>query len=160
MSTKNLTLVCNLFNFIEYIALFPTSYSFYYASNLKPRTVHFVPCAMRHARAQEHLDNDRQIVDYKELVERIRGELNDVERVVSRALNSWAQAQKTSAEQDVYLDSVALNLHGFYSGLERLFELSARHVDRSLPEGGTWHRDLLDATAKDLADSKGEEKRF
>jgi len=29
----------------------------------------------------------------------------------------------------LYLDSAALNLHGFYSGLERLFELIARHVD-------------------------------
>lgn len=32
------------------------------------------------------------------------------------------------SDQDIYLDSVALNLHGFYSGLERLFELVARHL--------------------------------
>lgn len=89
---------------------------------------------------------------YKELVERIRGELTDLERVVQRALRSWPHARKTSTEQDVYLDSVALNLHGFYSGLERLFELIARHVDRSLPEGTTWHRDLLHQMADDLPD--------
>ena len=88
---------------------------------------------------------------YKELVERIRGEVTDLERVVQRALRSWPQAQKSSGEQDAYLDSVALNLHSFYSGLERLFELIARHVDRSLPEGGTWHRDLLHRMADDVA---------
>lgn len=88
---------------------------------------------------------------YKELVERIRGEMTDLERVVQRALRSWPQAQKASSEQDAYLDSVALNLHSFYSGLERLFELIARHVDRSLPEGGMWHRDLLHRMGDDVA---------
>jgi hypothetical protein len=49
-----------------------------------------------------------------------------------------------------YLDSTALNLHGFYSGLERLFELIARQVDRQVPTGDTWHRDLLRQMSKDL----------
>jgi hypothetical protein len=89
---------------------------------------------------------------YEELVERIRGEVPDLERVVQRALRAWPQAQRASGEQDAYLDSVALNLHGFYSGLERLFELIARHVDRTLPAGETWHRDLLQQMARDLAD--------
>jgi len=89
---------------------------------------------------------------YQELAERIRGELNDLERISERALSSWAQAQRVIEEQDVYLDSVALNLHGFYSVLERLFELIARHIDSSLPEGNTWHRDLLNRMAYDVAD--------
>lgn len=54
--------------------------------------------------------------------------------------------------EQAYLDSVTLNLHGFYSGLERLFELIARHVDRTLPGSETWHRDLLQQMAQDLAD--------
>lgn len=84
---------------------------------------------------------------YGELAERIRGEVSDLERVVQRASLAWLQVQRTPGEF-VYLDSVALNLHNFYSGLERLFELIARHVDRTLPTGGTgiaiyfsrWHR--------------------
>jgi hypothetical protein len=52
---------------------------------------------------------------YEELVERIRGEVPDLERVVQRALRAWSQVQRTSGEQ-AYLDSVALNLHSFYSG--------------------------------------------
>ncbi len=89
---------------------------------------------------------------YQELVERIRGEVPDLERVVQRVLQAWPQAQSQSGEQGVYLDSVALNLHSFYSGLERLFELIARHVDRTLPAGETWHRDLLQQIAHDLVD--------
>jgi len=89
---------------------------------------------------------------YKELAERIRGEMSDMERVVQRALQAWPQAQKRSEEQNVYLDSVALNLHSFYSGIERLFELIARYVDRALPAGETWHRDLLQQMARDMTD--------
>lgn len=88
---------------------------------------------------------------YEELVERIRGEVLDLERVVQRAPRAWSQAQREPGEQ-AYLDSVALNLHGFYSGGERLFELIARHVDRALPAGETWHRDLLQQMTRDLAD--------
>ena len=87
----------------------------------------------------------------KELAERIRDQMEDLERVVQRALQAWSQAQKTPDEQ-AYLDSVALNLHGFYSGSERLFELIARHVDRTSPISETWHRDLLQQMAHDLAD--------
>ena len=80
---------------------------------------------------------------HQELVERIRGEVPDIERIVQRAIRAWPQAQSPSAEQDVYIDSVALNLHSFYTGIERLFELIARHLDRNLPTSETWHRDLL-----------------
>lgn len=89
---------------------------------------------------------------YKELIERIRSELTDLERVVSRAQKSWSHAQQVSHDQDAYVDSVALSLHSFYSALERLFELIARHVDRSLPDSKTWHRDLLRRVAAELAD--------
>lgn len=78
-----------------------------------------------------------------ELAKRIRNEIPDLERATERALSSWARGRVTAVEQDVYLESVALNLHGFYSGLERLFELIARQVDHSLPDGDMWHRDLL-----------------
>ena len=88
---------------------------------------------------------------YRELAERISGEAPELERVVQRASRAWLQAQRTP-EEFAYLDSVAWNLHSFYSGLERLFELIARHVDRALPTGETWHRDLLQQMAQDVID--------
>ncbi len=54
------------------------------------------------------------------LAARIRAELFDIEQVVDRT-----QYLLTKAEQqhdDDYLDGVALNLHGFYAGVERIFE--------------------------------------
>ena len=87
---------------------------------------------------------------YEQLAERIRGEVPDLDQAVQRSLEAWPRAQKSSDEQRVYLDSVALNLHGLYSALERLFELIARQVDPQLPSGETWHRDLLQQMARDL----------
>ena len=45
---------------------------------------------------------------------------------------------------------MALNLHGFYGGLERLFGRIAVVVDGSLPEGPHWHQALLKQMAEDL----------
>lgn len=89
---------------------------------------------------------------YRELAERLRDEMGDMEHIVQRALRAWPKAKEASKEQYVYLDSVALNLHSFYSGIERLFELIARYVDGAPPSGETWHRDLLQQMAKDLPD--------
>ena len=80
---------------------------------------------------------------YQELANRIKDEIDDLDRIVNRVLFAWPEAQKSLSDQNVYLDSVALNLHSFYSGLERIFELIARHIDRNLLDTITWHRDLL-----------------
>ena len=78
-----------------------------------------------------------------EIAERIQGEVPELERMIKRAQAAWDKASVISTDQDVYLDSVALNLHGIYSGIEKLFELIAVHLDDSPPTGKTWHRDLL-----------------
>jgi len=51
---------------------------------------------------------------FEEMVERIRGELPDLDRLAKRAFSAWDHSKTLTNEQDVYLDSVALNLHGFY----------------------------------------------
>ena len=89
---------------------------------------------------------------YQELAERIHGEISDLDRVINRALRAWSRVRDAPDEQEFYLDSVALNLHGFHSGLERLFELIARHIDHKFPNSPTWHRDLLWQMTQDLVD--------
>ena len=87
---------------------------------------------------------------YMELADRIQGELADLETILQKAMKSWNLVQKLGDSQDVYLESVALNLHGFYSALEKLFELIVRHVDKVMPESTAWHRNLLDQVATDV----------
>ena len=75
------------------------------------------------------------------LSKRIQDEFIELEGVVKRVQDGWQRAQRSS--DDLYLDSVALNLHGFYAGLERLFELIASNIDGQMPQGANWHQLLL-----------------
>ena len=78
---------------------------------------------------------------YAALVGRIRQSLVDLERVVSRAELLMDKMRRTG--DDGYLDGVALNLHGFYAGVERVFEDIAREIEGTVPTGPDWHQDLL-----------------
>jgi hypothetical protein len=70
---------------------------------------------------------------YLALSARISKELQELERVVERCLDIWQQFEASS--DDRYLDGVALNLHSFYTGLERILELVIAEVDQAMPTG-------------------------
>lgn len=72
---------------------------------------------------------------------RIDTELSELKLVVERTLQAWDKAVKQ--DDDFYLDSVALNLHAFYSGLERIFEKLASTIDGAVPTAANWHQELL-----------------
>jgi len=75
------------------------------------------------------------------LAGRILADLEEISILVRRAEQGWAKARES--HDDFFLDGVALNLHGFYSGLERIFERIASAVDETVPEGANWHKELL-----------------
>jgi len=82
---------------------------------------------------------------YIALIGRIKRVMQDLERVVSRAESLMDKAQRTG--DDGYLDGVALNLHGFYAGVEKIFEDVARTAEISPirpPVIGEETRDCLD----------------
>jgi len=85
---------------------------------------------------------------YSALAGRIRTSLHDVENSVKRALELSAKA-RTSGD-DGYWDGAALNLHGFYTGIEHIFEDIARTLENSLPTGSEWHIDLLTQMAGEI----------
>jgi hypothetical protein len=89
---------------------------------------------------------------YAVLAVRIRQELVDVERIVARAERAVAAARRRPEDQDLYLDSAALNLHDLYAGLERVFRQIAATVDGSVPSGQEWHRELLRQMTMTLPD--------
>ncbi len=90
------------------------------------------------------------IPGYQVLAARIQAEVEDLDRSVRRAERAWQAAQRAGADQDMFVDSAALNLHGFYAGVERLCEAVALQLDGSLPKGEAWHRDLLGQMTLDL----------
>lgn len=82
------------------------------------------------------------------LAGRIRAEMLDLEQLLARTTRQWAKAS-ASGDED-YLDGVALNLHGFYAGVEHIFREITRDVDGSVPTGSEWHRELLVQMAAEL----------
>lgn len=78
---------------------------------------------------------------YASLAARIRQSLVDLESVVRRAQALTLKAQVSG--DDGYYDGAALNLHGFYAGIERVFEDIAAITGEGLPVGPAWHQDLL-----------------
>ena len=75
------------------------------------------------------------------LAGRIRGYLAELDKVVDRTNTLVKKAEATG--DDGYWDGVALNLHSFYSGIERIFEDIARTMDGTLSSGPDWHTSLL-----------------
>jgi len=78
---------------------------------------------------------------YRAIAGRIRAELQELTRVVERAISIWQTAQVST--DDYYVDATAMNLHGFYAGIERLLEVIADGVDQTKPSGSHWHQELL-----------------
>jgi hypothetical protein len=90
------------------------------------------------------------IESYIVLAGRIRKELEDIERPVSRANRAIRTAQKNPQDTDLYIDSASLNLHDVYSGFERIFRQIAATVDGNMPATTEWHSDLLEQMGLDL----------
>lgn len=77
----------------------------------------------------------------KELIERIHLELKEISRVLARMNEGWKRARHS--HDDYYLDGVALNLHGFYMGIERILAHIAETIDGNMPHSDNWHILLL-----------------
>ncbi len=86
--------------------------------------------------------------DLNALALRIKSDIDDLIIVVERIIGGWQRVLQTS--DDYYLDGVALNLHGFYSGIEKVFVLIAENLDNSLPQGENWHQLLLQQMADEV----------
>ncbi len=91
---------------------------------------------------------------YQTLAQRIQMELEELERTYLAILRHWQSALSTGSDQDAYLNSVALNLHGWYSGLERIFELIAAEIDGGALGGEAWHAELLRQMTLDLPETR------
>lgn len=87
--------------------------------------------------------------EYAALATRIRAVLGDVQRVVSRAESLRNKAVETG--DDGFWDGVALNLHGFYAGVEQVFEDIARTMEAGVPSGPNWHQALVLQMSSEVA---------
>ena len=81
------------------------------------------------------------------LAARISRHLSDIEKVVNHCEEIYEEAARS--ENKFYFEALALSLHGFYLGVERVFEDIARTLDQNTPTGSDWHRVLLQQLVND-----------
>jgi hypothetical protein len=79
------------------------------------------------------------------LAERIQVELIAIQQTVRQTEAFIEQLSAVTDEglQNALVSAIALNLHAFYTGAERVFSEVAKRVDGSLPAGTEWHKQLL-----------------
>ncbi|MBI5402157.1 MAG: hypothetical protein HY959_02040 [Ignavibacteriae bacterium] len=78
------------------------------------------------------------------LKHQIEEELAELTGVVNKIERMYDIVKQGKAEDlSVYTDSLALNLHGFYSGIEKILETIVEKTGEGRPAGGKWHRELL-----------------
>ena len=88
--------------------------------------------------------------------ERVEAEFENIERVVAELPVSSLMPSLSSLE----LAGVATHIHNFYNGIENILKQTVIASGEKLPEGPSWHLDLLakavsnniitDSTAKEL----------
>lgn len=83
----------------------------------------------------------------REYVDRIRLEIDEIDALQDayQPLLSIAVSRQPDLIETAALAQV---LHSFYNGVERLFVLIMKGMDRELPAGANWHRKLLDQVSE------------
>ena len=78
--------------------------------------------------------------------ERLNYELEEMKQIIHQTEQFLRQLEQEimPTYQAALTSAIALNLHSFYTGAERIFEVIAKQVDHYQPTGSNWHRQLLD----------------
>jgi hypothetical protein len=83
---------------------------------------------------------------YAQLQQELTIELADIKICLAEIDKNTHQLQNTADAdyQTVLAKAIALDIHGFYSGVERIFEKIAKQIDRNPPaKSEQWHKNLL-----------------
>jgi len=91
--------------------------------------------------------------DYRSVAMRVSQEAPELARVADRACRAWAAVQADA--DDLLVDAAALNINGFYAGLEHVITVVAERIDGSLPSGANWRQDLLRQMTAELPGIRG-----
>lgn len=84
---------------------------------------------------------DLSMNDQAILLGQIEQELKELETLVQKTQSLLNKLRAT--QDDDYIGTIALNLHSFYSGVERILKQIAQTIDHSVPDTENWHRQLL-----------------
>ena len=84
---------------------------------------------------------------------RLLVEINEDRLGIAKRIDDAREAQQrlvVGPDDPGALALAAVALHGWYTGLETIFERIARELDLSLPTGERWHRELLSQMSAEI----------
>jgi hypothetical protein len=65
---------------------------------------------------------------------------------IDRLLEAYSELLKKCCQNEpdnIEIAALGSVLHSFYNGLENIFSVIAKEVDGTMPQGFSWHKDLL-----------------
>lgn len=92
-------------------------------------------------------------MDKKELIEEIKEEIKNLERLegeLKSVLDDISAMEREPIFKEIRISGSIL--HDFYSGIEKIFERISLAVDNNFPQGEKWHIILLSQMAKSYGD--------
>lgn len=92
--------------------------------------------------------------DRRNRFSRLAGEIARERRALDRVLGEVRSAISLLATRpptNLEIRGAADLLHDYYTGAEKAFELIATSIDGGTPEGGSWHRRLLESMGVEVA---------
>ena len=92
--------------------------------------------------------NCRKLVE--KAVSQVTFEIGQIDHLFS-VYADLLQGARAQPPDHVQATAIASVVHSFYNGVENVFRVIAKHVDRSVPDGDHWHQDLLDVMAQATA---------
>lgn len=89
-----------------------------------------------------------------EVAVEIEAELEQLERLRADIDRGRRELRQDPDRADIHYSNLALKLHNFYTGCERIFRIIASELNHALPSSYDWHKRLLQRMALEV-----EEKR-
>ncbi len=65
---------------------------------------------------------------------------------IARLIETYSELLKKCSQNEpdnIEIAALGSVLHSFYNGLENIFSVIAKEVDGNMPQGFSWHKDLL-----------------
>jgi hypothetical protein len=87
-----------------------------------------------------------------DLIAALESETRSIEMLAADLIETWDTLPVEAREKKIHESAIALNLHNFYTGIEKVFERIADDLNGGVPGGREWHKRLLHSMTLELPD--------
>ncbi|NWF75124.1 MAG: hypothetical protein HXY53_00880 [Nitrospirae bacterium] len=85
-----------------------------------------------------------------ELISEIKDELLLLDKLANDIIETADKIPPSNPEKKIYEESLALKLHNFYTGYERIFQKIADELNVGVPHSWDWHKRLLKSMSLEI----------